>query len=414
MKQLTANQKVESIAKGWQMLCMCTGTFPPSVAFADYLLNYILEKEGSKGAIRNYARYCLITLEGMLASGPSGFIPSVDEISAYKERPPILANIQLINGNLISEELPITPDLNVGKVSDICRVFLEIEDKRASNFGIFVYDDDDIDLGLTGKGQHHENDNTADLVRTPRPLDDNEFLGQIFVERIRKRQGYKLVYKRKIFLPEDQYATDDYVYRYLNYIQIEHDALIAGDLGVESEETAVRLAAISLVVNCPNGEHKNESILEYIPPAWRERKGEDEWQDQVMNECNNLAERDVEELKDEFIGLLENDVYFGAHMFNVHKLSNDGLSAHLSKDLTFAFNATGLHVLNTESGEAFHTYGFQDIVKWGGSSSTFSLILVDEERTSNGQFELMVSTSQAPDMAAIILDYISAIMARQG
>lgn len=31
-------------------------------------------------------------------------------------RPPILATIELVDGTIISDELPVTPDLNVGKV----------------------------------------------------------------------------------------------------------------------------------------------------------------------------------------------------------------------------------------------------------------------------------------------------------
>lgn len=71
----------------------------------------------NSGAIGNYARYSLRRLEGILNSGPSGFVPSVDEISAYKERPPILATIELVDGTPLTEDLPITPDLNVSKVA---------------------------------------------------------------------------------------------------------------------------------------------------------------------------------------------------------------------------------------------------------------------------------------------------------
>jgi hypothetical protein len=103
-------------------------------------MNYILEKEAVKGAISNYARYCLRTLEGMLSSGATGFVPSTEEILAYKERPPILATIELVDGTVISEELPVTPDLNVGKVVGICSHFLELHDSRKQHFGIFAYD----------------------------------------------------------------------------------------------------------------------------------------------------------------------------------------------------------------------------------------------------------------------------------
>lgn len=116
MKQLTSNPAADSIAKGWQVMCMCVSTFPPSSDFEYYLLNFMLTQREKKGAVRNYARYCLRTLEGILTSGASGFVPSVEEIQAYKERPPILATIELVDGNLVTEELPVTPDLNVGKV----------------------------------------------------------------------------------------------------------------------------------------------------------------------------------------------------------------------------------------------------------------------------------------------------------
>lgn len=45
-------------------------------------------------------------------------MPSVEEIQAYKERPPVLATVELVDGMLLTEELPVTPDLSVGKVTN--------------------------------------------------------------------------------------------------------------------------------------------------------------------------------------------------------------------------------------------------------------------------------------------------------
>jgi myosin heavy subunit len=130
MKQLSNNPKPESIARGWHLMCMCVGTFPPSRDFENHLLNYILEKKDSTGAVGNYGRYSLRRLEGMLSSGASGSVPSVEEIQSYKERPPILATIELVDGTPVFEELPVTPDLNVTKVLEICIHFLDLQDPR--------------------------------------------------------------------------------------------------------------------------------------------------------------------------------------------------------------------------------------------------------------------------------------------
>ena len=62
MKQLNQNKRAESVARGWQLMCMCVGTFPPSYDFEYYLLRFVLMKsEQGKGAVKDYARYCLRT-----------------------------------------------------------------------------------------------------------------------------------------------------------------------------------------------------------------------------------------------------------------------------------------------------------------------------------------------------------------
>jgi hypothetical protein len=48
--------------------------------------------------------------------------------------------VELVDGMLLTEELPVTPDLSVGKVVEICTHFLELTDPRSDCMGIFVYD----------------------------------------------------------------------------------------------------------------------------------------------------------------------------------------------------------------------------------------------------------------------------------
>jgi hypothetical protein len=43
MKHLTCNPRPESAHRGWQVMCMAVGTFPPSRDLEDYLLNFILQ-----------------------------------------------------------------------------------------------------------------------------------------------------------------------------------------------------------------------------------------------------------------------------------------------------------------------------------------------------------------------------------
>ncbi len=183
IKQLTSNPRPESVAKGWQIMCMCVGTFPPSFDFENFLLHYIIEKrEKGRGAVVDYARYCLRTLEAMLSNGDgTGFVPSVEEILAYKERPPILATIYLVDGNVITEDLPITPDLNVGKVLEMCSGWLDLKDPRVDTLGMFVYDLGESEDAAT-MDESYRLAPYRDLIRTPRPLRNDDFMGDIIVQ----------------------------------------------------------------------------------------------------------------------------------------------------------------------------------------------------------------------------------------
>ena len=59
--------------------------------------------------------------------------------------------------------------------------------------------------------------------------------------------------------------------------------------------------------------------------------------------------------------------------------------------------------------EIVQSFGYADIYRWGGSSSQFSIIIWNAETQDTD--DVSMHTTQAADMAALILDYINAIMA---
>eukprot|EP00968_Pinguiococcus_pyrenoidosus_P014517 scaffold1311_cov256-Pinguiococcus_pyrenoidosus.AAC.38 len=422
MKQLSSNPKPESIAKGWQMMCMCVSTFPPTIDFENYLLNFILKKVESRGAVKNYAKYCLRALEGMLTSGASGFVPSVEEIQAYKERPPILATVELVDGMVLTEDLPVTPDLNVQKVLEICTHFLDLSDPRADTMGIFVYDIENDD---PNQEDPFANMPYADLPRTPRPLRNEDYLGDVLVQKARQRRNFKFVYKRKIALPQQAGPSADPMYNRLIYLQAEDDLISTGNLLVTSEEHVAELAALSIAVAMPDEGFPrsvdalvNIDVPEFIPPNWRHTKSAEEWAQLILGGASrvgaNAPDADLDDLQLKLIHVASQHPYYGAHWFYCHRVNDQPeIVAAMPRDLVIGFNADGMHILDAGEGRAaLATFGYADIYRWGGSSSQFSLIIWDAEVEST--FELILTTAQAADMAAIILDYINAIMAATG
>ena len=415
IKQLSSNPRPESVAKGWQMMCMCVSTFPPSKRFENFLLHYILEKrEKGRGAVVDYSKYCFRTLEGMLASGESsGFVPSVEEIQAYKERPPILATIELVDGQIITEDLPVTPDLNVGKVLEICSGWLDLRDPRANTMGLFVYDMGEV-VDTHSKDDGQPPPPYADLIRTPRPLRNEDCMGDVIVQKARQKRAFKFVMKKKIFLQQHNYHGSDPYYERLVYLQCEDEVIVQGNIPISNEIQGLRLACISMAVAfgdaMPNTVAGliDENILDFIPPSLRDNNTAEEWANRVLTQRLNCILADPEELQKEFVHTVQQHPLYGMHWFYVYRSNNQpALVALLPKELILGFNYEGLHLFDTDR-QKLHDFAYADIYRWGGSSSQFSLIIWDTFIKES--FELIVITSQAADMAAIILDHIRAIM----
>eukprot|EP01036_Dinobryon_divergens_P023353 gene23353-31690_t len=423
IKQLTNNPRPESVAKGWQVMCMCVGTFPPSPEFENFLLHYIIEKrDRGRGAVIDYARYCLRTLEAMLNSGDgTGFVPSVEEILAYKERPPILATIYLVDGNVITENLPLTPDLNVGKVLEMCSGWLDLKDSRTNTLGMFVYDLGELEDIRQGEDPYAKSA-YADLKRTPRPLRNEDYMGDTIVQKARQRRKFKFVLKRKIFLPKYNYRGDDPFFERMTYLQAEDETIIQGNLEIPTVSEAVHLAAISMAVafgeEMPStAEDMIEgSVIDFIPPDWRETKPVKQWAELILQYRESLIFVEPDDLQDQFLQIVQKNPAYGSHWFYAHKLEPASYSGiplmiqQLPYDLILAFNSEGMHIYNF-SRQLLISFPYSDICRWGGSSSQFSLIMADDQ--TNESYEFVLITSQAADMAAIILDHIRAIMAEQ-
>ena len=373
IKQLSTNPRAESVAKGWQLMCMCVSTFPPSPDFENFLLHYILNKlERGRGAVVDYAKYCLRTLEGMLSSGESsGFVPSVEEIQAYKERPPILATIELVDGQVITEDLPVTPDLNVGKVLEICSGWLDLKDARASTMGIFVYDLGEIVADASKDSPDpYANAPYADLVRTPRPLRNEDFMGDVIVQKARQRRRFKFVIKKKIFLPQHYHRGDDPYYERLVYLQAEDEIIVQGNVVVASEADAAHMAAISMTVAFGEDMPSSvdglvaEGVSDFVPPSWRDRKGPEEWAQIILNHRNRLVAIDPENLQAEFVTMAQQLPYYGTHWFYVYKVNNQPkLVADLPRELILAFNSDGMHIFSMNK-TLLHSFAFADIYRY--------------------------------------------------
>ena len=315
----------------------------------------------------------------------------------------------------------------------------------------------------------------ADLERTPKPCQESDFMGDVIVLKARQRRHFKFVYKRKIYLPSQFGESNDPAFERITYLQAEDEAINLGNVTPADQAAALELGAVSLYAALGDDFTADAGDLEamdappftdFLPPAFRETvnasqlvalrgplgiaaaEGDEAAQESVVADLQRKFVRTCAELPLYAVGVrkhlgerrgpfglifwnasvalvptLETRARsrarafrrYGYAFFKCHRVSfqdESPLCRSLPDDITVAFGHGGLRILDTPSWSVLHEFGFADVCRWGGSSSVFSLFLYNEETESTD--ELKLSTSQAADMAGIILDYISAIMEEQG
>jgi len=423
-KHLTNNPKPESVGRAWQLMCMAVGTFPPSDDFKMYLLNFLLEHVHVGGLVGSYSRYALRRLDGMLIRGASGFVPNIDEILAYKERPPILATIELVDGTELTSDLPITPDLNVEKVLEICGHFLSLTDEREKFFGIWVVDgeDDEEDAspvynsGYSAARAPHPDEPgppsdeppppplpsavTSPMPpRTPRPLRNKDYMGDIVVALTRSRRSFRFVYKRKLFFGGNERPSTDMVFSRLMYLQAA-DMIIDGSIPVTKEPDVVTLTAMAIAADCeefPATEQEllDESLMEYLPAPWRMRKPDSAWAKIILAARGKVAKRTLEDLQADYLGRVSKMPLWGHAFFYVRTHEE-------AADEILSVSYEGVHHLSLAR-VIINSWSFADIHRWGGSSTQFWLLVYD--RNTNKKSKLQYVTQQARDISSLILDY---------
>lgn len=171
---------------------------------------------------------------------------------------------------------------------------------------------------------------------------------------------------------------------------------------------------------------------------WRDKYTEEEWAEKVLKYRGDLIDASPEDLQGMYVDEVKDSPLYGTHFFYVrqHKFPPH-IAEGLDEELVIAFNSEGLHflTLNRVRGgevapavrgvaargaggsrrfgftpqEIVKSYGYADIYRWGGSSSQFSIIIWNADTQDTD--DVSMHTSQAADMAALILDYINAIMA---
>ncbi|XP_040163655.1 myosin-VIIa-like isoform X1 [Anopheles arabiensis] len=218
-KQLTNNPTATSHAKGWILLSLCVGCFPPSERFEKYLRSFI--RDGPE----LYAPYCELRLDRTLKNGTRRQPPSLLELQATKTKRPINVGVILMDGSnrTLETDSATTAGELCEKVSELVGL------KDCFGFSIFITMQDKV-LSLQS-GREFLMDAISNCEQYAKEQGQSE-----------RAADWKIFFRKELFAPWHDPALDP-IATELIYAQIVR-GLNLGELVSNSDKDLAMLAAL--------------------------------------------------------------------------------------------------------------------------------------------------------------------------
>uniref|UniRef100_A0A8C0FE90 Myosin VIIB n=1 Tax=Bubo bubo TaxID=30461 RepID=A0A8C0FE90_BUBBB len=254
-KQLTENSNRSSYARGWILLSLCLGCFPPSDTFVKYLLNFI--HHGPTG----YAPYCAERLRRTYVNGARTEPPSWLELQATKQKKPIMFNVTLMNGQSIT-----VPADSASTAKEICQ-FIADKTKLKDVFGFSLYIAVFDKVWSLGGGRDHVLDAISQCEQLVKERGTHE-----------RNAPWRLYFRKEIFTPwhnsqEDPISTDLIYHQVIRGIRF-------GEYRCEKEEDLVEIGAKYCYIQFGDSIHNElvEKVLhDCIPVKQLKSKPLEKW-----------------------------------------------------------------------------------------------------------------------------------------
>uniref|UniRef100_A0A3Q3VZU9 Uncharacterized protein n=1 Tax=Mola mola TaxID=94237 RepID=A0A3Q3VZU9_MOLML len=250
-KQLQDNNNRNSYFRGWILLSLCLGIFPPSERFSKYLQSFI------RYAPVGYAAYCAERLRRTGTNGVRGEPPAWLELQATKTKKPMTVSVMLMDGRAVN--LPVD---SASTSKEICHM-LSNKVKLTDTFGFSLYVSLYEKVWALGSGREHLMDAISQCEQEVKRKGGQE-----------QHAPWRLYFRKEIFTPwhdckEDKISTD------LIYKQIVRGLKFGEYQCQKQEDDYVQLAAKHLYIqhgSASSPDHVKEAVQDCIKSAKSDAK----------------------------------------------------------------------------------------------------------------------------------------------
>ncbi|CAM4624535.1 unnamed protein product [Leuciscus chuanchicus] len=325
-KQLQENSNRGSFFRGWILLSICLGIFPPTEHFIKYLQSFL--RFGPVG----YAPYCAERLRRTVANGVRGEPPSWLELQATKSKKPMAISVTLMDGRTIS--MPVDSASTSKEVCQMLSQKVKLQDTFGFSLYMALYDK----VWSLGSSREHVMDAISQCEQEVKRKGGQE-----------QHAPWRLYFRKEIFTPWHDCSLDN-VSTDLVYRQVIR-GMKYGEYQCEKEEDYVALAAKHFYVQFGSDismENTKTVVKECIYSKILEAKSEDKWI-QMVNTAHAQgpfinSRTKADKVKAEVVDYARQKwpMYF-SKFFEVAKISGPPLP---KKKFILAINSTGITCLD--------------------------------------------------------------------
>lgn len=201
-KQLQDNNNRNSFFRGWILLSLCLGIFPPSDKFIKYLQSFI------RFAPSGYSSYCAERLRRTVLNGVRSEPPAWLELQATKTKKPIVVTLMLMDSRSVN--LPVD---SASTSKEICQL-LANKLKLKDTFGFSLYVGLYEKVWALGSGREHLMDAISQCEQEVKRRGGQE-----------QHAPWRLLFRKEIFTPWHD-CTEDDVSTTLIYKQIDRKSVV--------------------------------------------------------------------------------------------------------------------------------------------------------------------------------------------
>ncbi|XP_069615470.1 unconventional myosin-VIIa [Ranitomeya imitator] len=385
LKQLTENHIKYSEEKGWELLWLATGLFPPSNILLPHVQRFIQSRKQHA-----LAADCMHRLQRALRNGSRKYPPHLVEVEAIQHK-----TTQIFHKVYFPDDTDEAFEVESStKAKDFCQdIANRLLLKSPEGFSLFVKISDKVISVPEGDFFFDFVRHLTDWIKKARPSKDG----------IVPSLTYQVFFMKKLWtntVPGKDSMADSIFHYYQElpkYLRGYHKC---------TREDVLQLAALIYRVKYEDDKSYFPNIpkilKELVPQDLIRQLNPDDWKRSIIAYFNKHAGKTREDSKVAFLKIIFKWPTFGSAFFEVKQTTEP----HFPEILLIAINKYGVSLIDPKTKDILATHPFTKISNWSSGNTYFHITIGNLVRGS----KLLCETSLGYKMDDLLTSYISQML----